>query len=65
MFPAVERLIAGRYLRPRRQEGFVSVIAAFVSANYGPTWSPVTFYLALFLILLFRPQGLLGKRPEM
>ena len=29
MFPAVERLIAGRYLRPRRQEGFVSVIAAF------------------------------------
>ena len=25
----VERLIAGRYLRPRRQEGFVSVIAAF------------------------------------
>jgi lipoprotein-releasing system permease protein len=29
MFRAVERLIAGRYLRPRRQEGFVSVIAAF------------------------------------
>jgi lipoprotein-releasing system permease protein len=29
MFSAVERLIAGRYLRPRRQEGFVSVIAAF------------------------------------
>ena len=29
MFPAVERLIAGRYLRPRREEGFVSVIAAF------------------------------------
>jgi lipoprotein-releasing system permease protein len=28
MFRAVERLIAGRYLRPRRQEGFVSVIAA-------------------------------------
>jgi lipoprotein-releasing system permease protein len=29
MFSQVERLIAGRYLRPRRQEGFVSVIAAF------------------------------------
>jgi len=29
MFNAVERLIAGRYLRPRRQEGFISVIAAF------------------------------------
>ena len=29
MFAQVERLIAGRYLRPRRQEGFVSVIAAF------------------------------------
>jgi lipoprotein-releasing system permease protein len=29
MFGQVERLIAGRYLRPRRQEGFVSVIAAF------------------------------------
>jgi lipoprotein-releasing system permease protein len=29
MFRQVERLIAGRYLRPRREEGFVSVIAAF------------------------------------
>jgi lipoprotein-releasing system permease protein len=29
MFHQVERLIAGRYLRPRREEGFVSVIAAF------------------------------------
>jgi lipoprotein-releasing system permease protein len=29
MFAPVERLVAGRYLRPRRQEGFVSVIAAF------------------------------------
>jgi branched-chain amino acid transport system permease protein len=42
----------------------LSVIAAFVSAEFGPTWSPVTFYLALFLILLVRPQGLLGKKPE-
>src|SRR5690606_20787837 len=29
MFAPVERMVAGRYLRPRRQEGFVSVIAAF------------------------------------
>jgi branched-chain amino acid transport system permease protein len=43
----------------------LSVIAAFVSASYGPTWSPVTFYLALFVILLVRPQGLLGKKPEL
>jgi branched-chain amino acid transport system permease protein len=42
----------------------LSVIAAFVSAEFGPTWSPVTFYLALFVILLVRPQGLLGKKPE-
>jgi branched-chain amino acid transport system permease protein len=43
----------------------LSVIAAFVSASFGPTWSPVTFYLALFAILLVRPQGLLGKKPEL
>lgn len=43
----------------------LSVIAAFVSANFGPTWSPVTFYLALFVVLLVRPQGLLGKKPEL
>lgn len=42
----------------------LSVIAAFISAEFGPTWSPVTFYLALFVILLVRPQGLLGKKPE-
>jgi branched-chain amino acid transport system permease protein len=42
----------------------LSVIAAFVSSIYGPVWSPVTFYLALFAILLVRPQGLLGKKPE-
>ena len=42
----------------------LSVIAAFVSAEFGPTWSPVTFYLALFVILMVRPQGLLGKKPE-
>ncbi len=29
MFGPVERWVAGRYLRPRRQEGFISVIALF------------------------------------
>lgn len=43
----------------------LSIAAAFVSANFGPTWSPATFYLALFAILLLRPQGLLGKKPEL
>jgi len=42
----------------------LSVAAAFVSSYYGPVWSPVTFYLALFTILLFRPQGLMGKKAE-
>lgn len=43
----------------------LSVVAAFVSSEFGPTWSPVTFYLALFVILLVRPQGLMGKKPEL
>ena len=43
----------------------LSVVAAFVSSEFGPVWSPVTFYLALFAVLLFRPQGLMGKKPEL
>lgn len=43
----------------------LSVIAAFVGAWVGATWSTITFFLALFLILLFRPQGLFGDKPEM
>ena len=39
----------------------LSVLSAFVSDWLGPTWSPMTFYLALFLVLLVRPQGLFGK----
>ncbi len=42
----------------------LAVIASFVSFYFGPSWAPITFYLALFLILLFRPQGLLGKKVE-
>ena len=41
----------------------LAVAAAYVSHFFGPTWSPITFFLALFLILLVRPQGLFGKQP--
>lgn len=42
----------------------LSVIAAFVGAYLGSTWSTLTFFLALFVILLVRPQGLFGDRIE-
>ena len=42
----------------------LATLAAFVNFYLGATWSPITFYLALFLILLFRPQGLFGKKVE-
>ncbi|MEO1020424.1 MAG: branched-chain amino acid ABC transporter permease [Pseudomonadota bacterium] len=42
----------------------LAVIAAFVGAYAGPTWSLLTFYLALFVILLVRPQGLFGDKLE-
>ncbi len=43
----------------------LSVIAAFVGAYIGATWSTMTFFLALFIILLVRPQGLFGEKPEL
>jgi branched-chain amino acid transport system permease protein len=42
----------------------LAIVSAYVSFFIGPTLSSVTFFLALFLILLFRPQGLLGKKME-
>jgi branched-chain amino acid transport system permease protein len=42
----------------------LATAAAFVNFYLGSTWSAITFYLALFLILLFRPQGLFGKKAE-
>jgi branched-chain amino acid transport system permease protein len=42
----------------------LSIAAAVVSDRYGPTWSPATYYLALFVILMLRPQGLFGKKVE-
>jgi branched-chain amino acid transport system permease protein len=39
----------------------LAVASAFVTDWFGPEWSPMTFYLALFVILMVRPQGLFGK----
>lgn len=40
----------------------LAIISAFVSHLIGPVWAPVTFYGALFIVLLVRPQGLFGKK---
>ena len=40
----------------------LAVISSFVSDIIGPVWAPITFFGALFLILLIRPQGLFGKK---
>lgn len=40
----------------------LAVLSALVSNGFGATWSPLTFYLALFAILLVRPQGLFGDK---
>lgn len=42
----------------------LAVIAAFVGDIFGPTWSTMTFFLSLFVILLVRPQGLFGEKIE-
>lgn len=43
----------------------LSVIAAFVGDWFGASWSTMTYFLALFVILLVRPQGLFGEKPEL
>lgn len=40
----------------------LAVLSAFISNWLGSTWSPMTFYLALFAILIVRPQGLFGEK---
>ena len=42
----------------------LSVISSLVGAYYSPAWSTMVFFLALFVILLFRPQGLFGVRVD-
>lgn len=43
----------------------LSVIAAFVGTYFGATWSTLTFFVALFIVLLVRPQGIFGEKPEL
>jgi branched-chain amino acid transport system permease protein len=38
------------------------VIEDVVAVAWSPTWGQTTFYLILILVLLLRPQGLLGRR---
>jgi len=42
----------------------LSIVAAFVGTYAGATWSTITFFLALFVVLLIRPQGLFGDPIE-
>jgi len=42
----------------------LAIVAGFVGHFFGPVWSTITFFLALFVILLVRPQGLFGKKLE-
>lgn len=42
----------------------LATAAAYVSFYIGASYAPIIFYLALFIILLFRPQGLFGKKVE-
>ena len=42
----------------------LSVVSSLVGAYYSPAWSTMVFFLALFVILLFRPQGLFGVRVD-
>ncbi len=43
----------------------LSVLAAFVGFYVGAVWSTLTFFVALFVVLLVRPQGLFGEKPEL
>jgi branched-chain amino acid transport system permease protein len=40
----------------------LATAASFVSRGFGPTWSPITFYLALFITLMIKPEGLFGRK---
>lgn len=42
----------------------LALVAAFVGAWAGQTWSTMTFFLALFVVLMVRPQGLFGDKIE-
>jgi lipoprotein-releasing system permease protein len=58
MFAPVERMISGRYLRPRREEGFISVIALF--SLLGIALGVGTLIVVLAVMSGFRAE-LLGR----
>lgn len=39
----------------------LTVLSSLVTDNFSPVWAPLTFFLALFIVLIVRPQGLFGK----
>jgi branched-chain amino acid transport system permease protein len=39
----------------------LSIMAAYLAHWINPVWSYLTFYIALFVVLLVRPQGIMGK----
>jgi branched-chain amino acid transport system permease protein len=43
----------------------LAVASSLVTDYVGSAWSPMTFFLALFLILVVRPQGLFGKEQRL
>src|SRR5215469_13208573 len=58
IFNAFERMVAFRYLRARRQEGFISVVAAF--SLLGIALGVATLIIVLSVMNGFRAE-LLGK----
>jgi branched-chain amino acid transport system permease protein len=41
---------------------FIGVAEAVLAATISPTWAKLTFFVALLVVLLVRPQGLFGVR---
>lgn len=40
---------------------FILVINDVVAAWWSPTWAPIVYFVALVIVLSFRPQGLIGR----
>jgi branched-chain amino acid transport system permease protein len=40
---------------------FMLVVNDVVAVEWSPTWAPLVFFVALVIVLSFRPQGLLGR----
>lgn len=40
----------------------LAVISSFISTHVGAVWAPITFFGALFLMLMIKPEGLFGKK---